>query len=102
MPGLQTLLEAAPQRAASAVDRHWNAALGSANSLIEALIESQDNFIASQFPTAVCRLASQGFTALQYDLSEQQVELLVAAAARSTAGCIRQLPPAVIAAAKSE
>ena len=102
VPGLQTLLEAAPQRAASAVDRHWNAALGSANSLIEALIESQDNFIASQFPTAVCRLASQGFTALQYDLSEQQVELLVAAAARSTTACIRQMPRAVIAAARSE
>lgn len=101
VPGLKELDGNSKEPEESPIDRHWNQALGSAQNLVKTLMQSQDNFLVSVFPGLVCRLPAEGFSSLQYDMSEAQIDLLAAAAAHATRDCLLTMPANIIAGAKA-
>lgn len=87
VPGLAAL-KTEHQGEEDPVSRHWDQALGRAHKLVETLMKAQDNFLISMFPGLVCRLPANGFSSLQYDMADAEVDALVDAAQASTRTCL--------------
>jgi predicted acylesterase/phospholipase RssA len=69
----------------------WSSVKDRNQALLTTLLKNHDHFIVRTHPDVVCHLPVGGFDTLEFDMSEERVEILMASGQEAMGECLREM-----------
>ena len=69
----------------------WSSVKERNQALLTTLLKNHDHFIVRTHPDVVCHLPVGGFDTLEFDMSEERVEILLAAGQEAMRECLQEM-----------